>query len=49
MSEIGRYLKLFQYLSTELADTVAWRYSVKKVLLKISQSSQETPVSESLF
>ena len=28
---------------------VAWRWSVKKVFLKISQISQEKPVPESLF
>ena len=54
------YTSLVVYLSTMdsitirkgkivLAEAVAWRCSVKKAFLKISQNSRETPVSEFLF
>ena len=37
------------YVVFRISEAVAQRCSVKKVLLEISQNSQETPVSESLF
>ena len=36
-------------LSNINIEAVAWRCSVKKVLLVISQNSRKTPVPESLF
>ena len=41
-----KYRSEFQHGFT-YPEAVAWKYSVKKVLLKISQISQETPAPES--
>ena len=39
----------YYYSSCSLNRSSHWRFSVKKVFLKISQILQKTPVSESLF
>ena len=46
-----KYHKVCVWLSDQLTKTRSsdWRCSIKKVLLKISQNSQEKTMSESLF
>ena len=49
LAEFSRSFSKKTFFTEHLLKAVAQRCSVKKVLLEISQNSQETPVPDSLF